>query len=249
VDAERLSFPSQRGGDVPVLLTRPADRRAAGAALYFHHGGQQTTGQFLDEATELAALGIAAMFLDAPWLRPENAGKSAVANAFAFFEQAGVDLVRAVDVLAAMPDVDGERIAYVGHDLGAHLGAVVAAKAAVKAVVLMAGSARMSEAMLAGNHPFWIGPPVPNPLDLRAAAGEMTSLDAENTIRKSRVTVFHQFGTQDPLVTPDMAKQYADLTPEPKIVRYYDADHGLNEEARHDRIAFLESVLEGAHAR
>jgi dienelactone hydrolase len=237
-----LSYASPRGGRVPAMFVTPFAEAAVPAVLFLHHGGRQTPAQLLQEADELAGEGMASMFVDAPWLRAERRQQPRLENAFALFEQAGVDLLRGVQVLGTLPYVDAGRLAFVGHGFGAHLGALVAAEAEVSAVVLMAGSASMSRAIQDGDHPFWAQREAD--ADTVAAAGEaMAALDAERYIARSRVPVFHQFGTRDGLVSDDMAHEYLALTPDPRVVRFYDADHGLGEQARVDRREFLRFVL------
>ena len=51
--------------------------------------------------------------------------------------------------------------------------------------------------------------------------------------------VLLQYGTQDQLVPVKKANHYASLVSEPKEVRFYDADHALNADARRDRYQFL----------
>jgi dienelactone hydrolase len=214
--------------------------------LFFHHGGRQSTWQFLAEAGALADAGMAALFMDAPWLRPGQQGEPHLPNAYRWFEQAGVDLLRAVQVLASLPEIDGRRLAFVGHGFGAHLGALLAAEADLRAVVLMAGSASMSRAMLRGGHPFWSPAGAPEPAEHYSAAVQMASLDAERYIGDSRAAVFHQFASRDGLVSYEMAHEYFALTPDPRVARFYEGDHGLNDRARADRLAFLQEMLETA---
>jgi dienelactone hydrolase len=241
-----LSYASPRGGRVPALFVAPPGEEARPAVLFFHHGGHQGTWQFLEEAGELAGAGMASLFVDAPWLRPEHQGRAPLASGYPWFEQAGVDLLRAVQVLGSLPQVDGARLAFVGHGFGAHLGALLAAEADLRAVVLMAGSASMSRVMAEGRHPFW-GPADPaDAAERQAAAAAMAVLDAERYIGASRVPVFHQFASADGLVSYEMAHEYLVLTPDPRVARFYEADHGLNERARTDRREFLEHVLETA---
>jgi dienelactone hydrolase len=241
-----LSYASPRGGRVPALLVTPQGDEPRPAVLFLHHGGRQTTWQFLQEAGELAGAGMASLFVDAPWLRPGHRGHPHAANAYRWFEQAGVDLLRAVQVLAALPDVDGTRLAYVGHGFGAHLGALLAAEADVRAVVLMAGSPSLSRAMVQDEHPFWKQGGATDAAELQAAAAQMASLDAERYIGRSQVPVFHQFASADGFVSYEMAHDYFAITPDPRVIRFYEADHGLNERARADRRAFLQQVLPAA---
>jgi fermentation-respiration switch protein FrsA (DUF1100 family) len=55
--------------------------------------------------------------------------------------------------------------------------------------------------------------------------------------------VLLQFSNKDFYVPLDRAKAIVDATQEPKQVIYYDADHGLNQQAVRDRITFLREKL------
>ncbi len=56
-------------------------------------------------------------------------------------------------------------------------------------------------------------------------------------------TVFLQYATQEPFLTPDVAREFEKVVSEPKRFKLYDAPHALNAEARRDRIAFLTEQL------
>jgi hypothetical protein len=55
--------------------------------------------------------------------------------------------------------------------------------------------------------------------------------------------VFLQYATKEDFLTPDRAKEYYAILSEPKSLKFYDAAHSLNAEARRDRIAFLVKEL------
>jgi len=55
--------------------------------------------------------------------------------------------------------------------------------------------------------------------------------------------VFLQFANQEKFLTPELAQKHAAIVSEPKQVRFYEAPHSLNAEARRDRIQFLTEQL------
>jgi hypothetical protein len=55
--------------------------------------------------------------------------------------------------------------------------------------------------------------------------------------------VFLQYATKEEYLTPERAREYYALVSEPKTLKFYDAPHALNAEARRDRIAFLAKEL------
>jgi len=55
--------------------------------------------------------------------------------------------------------------------------------------------------------------------------------------------VFLQYGTDEPFLNAEVAKQYFEIVSAPKKLKIYDAPHALNAEATRDRIAFLADQL------
>jgi dienelactone hydrolase len=236
-----LTYESPRGGQVPGLLSRPEVPGPYPAVVFFHHGGRQTVEGFRAEAGRLAKYGIASLFVTAPWLRPENHGLPTVPNTVRYFEQSIVDVMRALELLASMADIDGGALALVGHGFGAAVSVPVLARShQVHAGVLMAPSPRLSETMLAGRHPFWRGA---DPAELASESRLFADLDAEHTVGKIRVMVLLQFGERDEFVSAAAAQEFSAAAPAHSIVRRYDAGHGLNEAAGVDRLTFLREVL------
>lgn len=55
--------------------------------------------------------------------------------------------------------------------------------------------------------------------------------------------VFLQYATKENFLTPERVREYYALVSKPKSLKFYDAPHALNAEARRDRIAFLVKEL------
>jgi hypothetical protein len=56
-------------------------------------------------------------------------------------------------------------------------------------------------------------------------------------------SVFLQYATKEDFLTPERARAYFAIVSEPKVLKFYEAPHALNAEARRDRIAFLVKEL------
>ena len=56
-------------------------------------------------------------------------------------------------------------------------------------------------------------------------------------------SVFLQYATREDFLTPARAREYYAIVSEPKSIKFYDAPHALNAEARRDRVAFLVKEL------
>ena len=147
------------------------------------------------------------------------------------------ELRQALDLLLAQAGVSQERVAYVGHDFGAMHGVLLGSNDPRPcAYAIMAGTPRFSDWYL-------YYPPLEE--DQREAFIEkMAPLDPIDRIgRLAPAPVYFQFATNDPHVPEDRARAFVEAAGEPKRVNWYDAGHGLNDQAREDRIAWLTQTL------
>lgn len=141
-----ISFAVEPGDRVPAYLLIPNGARRAPAAVCLHQttkmGKAEPVGLGLKNlayAKELAERGFVALAPDYP-----NFGDYKVdvyARGWASATRKGIwNHMRAVDVLRAMPEVDPEKIAAIGHSLGGHNAIFLGAfDPRVKAVVSSCG--------------------------------------------------------------------------------------------------------------
>jgi len=118
-----ISFTSPMGGEVPAFVVAPPGEGPF-AGIVFLHWGEGDRSEFLAEAILLARAGTASVLISAPFVRTGDSRRSW--NEAEGYVQMVVDCRRAVDVLESVPGVDAERIAYVGHSLGATWGGAMA---------------------------------------------------------------------------------------------------------------------------
>jgi len=113
-------------GEVEAYLVRPADpiaTRGAGIAWWHWLDTEAPDGnrtEFLDEAIEWAGRGTVSILPQGrfPWRQaPDNSSADTTAIA-----EEVLRLRRCLDVLAGRSDVDGSKLAVVGHDYGAMFG-------------------------------------------------------------------------------------------------------------------------------
>ena len=142
---------------VAAWLVRPNGDAApqapfAGVVLW-HWFSQQPLGdrnQFLDEARELAGRGVVCLLPQGrfPWFEAPLGSDHDVAA----IESEVARFSAGLDLLADRADVDRDRLAVVGHDFGAMLASIVAAREErVRAAVLIAPTPRWGDWFL----PFW----------------------------------------------------------------------------------------------
>src|SRR5919202_562171 len=126
-----LTYASPKGGRVTAYLVVPAGKGPF-AGLVFGHWGPGNRTEFLPEATLYARAGAVSLLVDYPWVRPAPWRKwlkmaDDPESDHQAFVQAVVDLRRGLDLLAAEPNVDRKRLAYIGHSYGAQWGAILSA--------------------------------------------------------------------------------------------------------------------------
>jgi len=248
-DVHDISYDSLKGGVVPAYLVVPKGRGPFAAVIwghwYWENSSMRNRKEFLDEAIALAQAGVVSLLTDGPVARPgHEAIKDPIdeKNFTEFFQQV-MDMRRGVDVLLARKDVDRKRIAYVGHSYNAGIGALLSGvDRRFKAFVLMAGS--MSDEIGQQTKEFQEFRQKLGAEKVDAFIAKTAYLDQGKYVSHAApAVVFLQFATQESFLTPERARQHAAIVSEPKRVKFYDAPHSLNAEARRDRIAFLTEQL------
>jgi dienelactone hydrolase len=236
----------EAGVDPPLqaFLVGPADRSDGGApgpAMLAWHwfdteapDGDRT--QFLDEAVALAGLGVTSLLPQGrfPWATPPTgatADRAAIEAEVARLH-AGVALLR------ALPTVDGQRIALIGHDFGGMLAAVAAPDVTdLRALVVIAATPRWGDWFL----PFW---PIPDDrLDYLRALRPVDPIERIGAL--GSVPVLFQFGRLDFFIAAMTGLEFRAAAPDGARLLPYDDDHGMRDpQVRADRQAFLVETLE-----
>ncbi len=118
VTVTELTYAAPKGPPVAASLVTPPGPGPFPAVL-FQHWAQGSRSEFLDEALSLARAGVVSLLVDA---------------------STPADLRHGVDLLASRPEVDRQRLGFVGHGAGATLGSALAgAEPRLRALVLMGG--------------------------------------------------------------------------------------------------------------
>jgi dienelactone hydrolase len=223
VTVRALSFSVEGSTRLGAYLVAPKRPAASVPGVLYVPGRRQTREFFLSEAVALAGRGAVALVVgDLPSRYPTfNQGDGAVLN------RRVVALRRAVDLLTVQPGVDRTRLAFVGHSDGAELGGILAGvDRRMAAYVLMSGGGIWDRSNDAAYN--------------RVIARN----DADNYIgHAAPAALFYQSGLSDQFVPDSDGVRYQQRGSEPKTVRWYDADHMLNEQARKDRQAWLAARL------
>jgi dienelactone hydrolase len=244
-----ITYASPKGGVVPAYLVVPKGPGPFAAVIWGHwywgNSSMRNRKQFLDEAIVLAQAGVVSLLTDGPVARPGHIESQDPLDehvATDFLQQV-IDFRRGVDVLLARGDVDPKRIAFVGHSYNAGVGALLSGlDRRFKCFVLMAGS--MSDEISQNTKEFQEFRQKVGPEKLDAFVAKYSYLDQGKYVSHAApAVIFLQFSNQETSMTPELERQHAAVVSEPKQVRFYDAPHALNAEARRDRIQFLTEQL------
>jgi dienelactone hydrolase len=249
-----ITYESPLGGRVPAFLVAPEEGAGPFAGLLYLHPGQGDRSTFLPEAVALAGAGVVSLLIDAPYLRPEYAQRQPVHHPSAegernLYRQIVVDLRRGVDLLYLQPEVDPARIGYVGHSLGATWGGPLAGvEPRIRAFVLMAGFASLTDWYRTGTHPLAqrFRARFETPAQMASYLSELEPLVGERHIGRAASSAFlFQYAREDIFIDRDQAERYVAAAPPAKEVRWYDADHLFTgcPEARLDRVRWLADQL------
>jgi cephalosporin-C deacetylase-like acetyl esterase len=247
-----ISYVSLKGGRVPAYLVVPQGKRPFAGILFGHWAMKGSSvrnrAEFLDEAVALAETGVVSLLPDAPFARPgyKESDEPFDPREPEFYFQQLLDLRRGVDLLLSRKDIDPARIAYVGHSYNANVGGVLAGvEKRIKTFVLMAGSLSDAEGMRSDH---------PDMVKLRQSIGaekiekmiaQTSWLDPFYYIgHAAPSSVLLQYAHNDGILTDSRVQYYFGLVSEPKMLKFYNATHALNAQARRDRFEWLRKHLE-----
>ncbi len=249
VEVSVISFGSPDGGPVTGLLFDPVTRSSLRPGIVLMHGMPGTARGMAALGRLLAEHGAVVIAIDAPFAR--RAGPPVRFSAQDRAEQIQLikDLQRAVDVLRARANVDDERIAYLGISYGGAMGALfVGIERRIKAAALVVGDGGLVS--------HFTGPEDSNGglADLSCATradwlGAMTPIEPIRFIAHAPPTaLLLQNGRSDNLVPAADARALHTAAPQSTTIRWYDAGHGLNQQAFFDRLDWLHEQI-GLDAR
>lgn len=212
-------------------------KRARCAAVLFVHwyepkAANSNRSEFLPDAYDLARHGAVSLLVDTMWSKPSWFDERSPEKDYEASIRQVKDLRRSLDVLTRQPGVDPSRVAYVGHDFGMMYGAILAGiDHRIRTLALMAGTSCLSDWFLLGRK---LPPDEQQQIKLR-----LSPLCPILYLPHATGPVLLQFGNDDPYVPLKNAQSLAEAAPEPKRVRYYEAGHALNGQARVERLEWL----------
>ena len=243
VEVSTISFDSPDGGRVTGLMFDPVTRSSLRPGIVLMHGMPGTARQMAGQGLGLAAHGAVVIAIDAPFAR--RSGQPVRFSAADRAEQIQLikDLQRAVDVLRARPNVDAERIAYLGISYGGAMGALfVGVERRLAAAVLVVGDGGLVS--------HFTGPEDVGFMSGLSCATRVDWFRAMAPIEPIRfiphaspTALLLQSGRFDDLVPEADASALHAAAPELRTIRWYDAGHGLNRQALAERHEWLNGKI------
>jgi dienelactone hydrolase len=222
-------------------LYRPEGDGSYPAILYVHWYEPESLSshrsQFEEEAKELAKSGAVCISIETLWSDRDFFLKRTQEDDAQNSVEEVVNTRRAMDVLLSQPNVDSKRFAFVGHDFGGMYG-VLAGSLDQRPThyVLMAATPRFPDWYL--YLPKLEGEP------REAFIRQMAEIDPIAHIPKlAPAEVFFQFATDDFHVPKERAEDFFAAAKDPKEMKWYEAGHGLNDDATRDRKSWLKAKL------
>lgn len=242
VEVSAIAFDSPDGGLVTGLLFDPVTRSSLRPGIVLMHGAPGNARQMAGQGQGLAEHGAVVIAIDAPFARRGGQWLRFTAADRAEQIQLIKDLQRAVDVLRARPNVDKERIAYLGISYGGAMGALfVGIERRIKAAVLVVGDGGLVTHVTGPEDSYVAGLACGTRLNWFHA---MVPIEPIRFIpHASPTALLLQSGQSDNLVSVADAEALHKAAPEPKTIRWYNAGHGLNLQALADRHEWLNGQI------
>ena len=247
-----ITYTSPKGGPVDAYLVVPKGKGPF-AAILFGHWGNGSRTEFIPEAKIYAKAGAVSLLPDYPWDRAQPWYKSVDHIDKPELDrdteiQAVIDLRRGIDLLLARPDVDPERLAYVGHSYGAQWGSILSAvDRRMKTSVLVAGGAQVGDVYLRSTNPGLVDFRQTQPAgQLEKYCDVVGQIDAIHFVgHAAPIPLLLQFANFEQYFDKTSMQHYISAASDPKKVIYYDTGHDVNDfQAFSDRYDWLAKQID-----
>ena len=242
VTVHDITFSPGAGERVKAYLVIPKVSGRFAGVLWGHWLGEPQTsnrGQYLAEAAALSSKGIASLLVDCMWSAPDWYEKRVPEHDFENSIRQTIALRRAMDLLASRPEVDRNRLGYVGHDFGGMYGMLMAGiDRRAKAYVFVAVAPSLNDWAFFGSQPR-------SKVEYLRQNAPLELTDFLHHV--ANASTLFQFANADPYVSRASTGVLLSAANSPKERRFYDADHAMNKpEIARDRDAWLVKELGGA---
>lgn len=222
-------------------MFRPEGEGSYAAILYVHwYEPESITShrtQFEEEAKEMARAGAVCLSIETLWSDRDFFLKRTQEDDMKNSMEELVNIRRAMDLLLSQSGIDPKRFAYVGHDFGGMYG-ILAGSLDQRPThyVIMAATPRFPD--------WYLYLPKLEGESREVFIRQMAEIDPITHVPNlSPAEVFFQFATDDFHVPKERAEEFFSAAKDPREMKWYEAGHGLNEDATLDRKAWLKQKL------
>ncbi len=222
-------------------LFRPVTEGSHAAILYLHwyepHAPDSNRSQFVEEANEMARAGAICLLVETLWSDLDFFLKRTQAEDIQLSIEEVANTRRAIDLLLSQPGVDAHRFGLVGHDFGGMYGVLAGSlDQRPTQYVVMAATPRFPD--------WYLYSPKLEGEARETFIHQFSALDPISHISNlAPAPVLFQFATEDRHVPKERAEEFFNAAKEPKEICWYEAGHGLNEDATADRKKWLKEKL------
>jgi hypothetical protein len=249
-----VSFSSVNGLKVTASLLIPKQKLREFPVVIFLNDGSENGESFLPQALDLATNAFASLIIDPLPRRPEPFRLSyhnfnEPRKDFGAYRQAVLDIRRSIDALEQHPQIDRNRIAFIGNGDGAMTGAIVSGiEQRILIYILMSCNSCYSCILQSSNDPF-ISKIRSNLTSEQITQYEqmIKPLNPSNYLPYHRASlIFYQFAQNDPYFEETTAKATIQATKEPESFKFYKTTGPgllIFQEATTDQINWLKDHL------
>lgn len=249
IEEYRFSFRSPKGGRATGRLYRPASL-APGirlAGLILGHGAPGNTDNLASRAQYFVARGFVVAGIDAAFARRDPRQPISFSARDSVEQvQTIVDLRRLVDALTARPDVDAQRIGYLGISYGGAVGGALAGvEPRINAYILAVGDLGFAPHFKAEDG-GWMRNILGGISDAKLGIWERAMHPVSGSTwfpRADGRKLFLQSNTQDEAVLPHVARAFHAAAPSGTRIQWYESSHRLTEQHYVDHLRFLHEKL------
>ena len=234
------------------VLVEPVERTgtARSPLVIYQHGGGQSMSNYVAEAALLSKAGVVSMIIEAPFRREPKADPNSMPTGAALRDDSAnvvIAIRRSLDWLETRPNVDRQRVAYVGHSYGGNAGALLTAlDKRFKTFVLMGLVAKYSQHIAGNQSDVWVRlRSALKPEELAEVVELLRQVDPDQFLPKSNGAplLFQcaRFDMDDVKADCEVAFNKA---AGPKTLRWYDVEHPFADlDATLDRLRWIAAKL------
>lgn len=230
-----------------ALAVRPEKPKKPAPLVILQHWGGGTKEDFRADAIAFAKKGFHAVSVDAPWLW------TTFDTSLNRLRNYPDDIINSVKAIRQLVDwyygIKGsaKKVYYVGHSYGATLGGLlVGVEPRIRAAVLMAGLASVSNSMIDDPKGFWKRDKTERKALFDSVTHRLSLMEPELYINRSKARIFHQAASNDQLLTRQQSERYIKATRNLDKVKWYQTDHMFkSDSALNDRVKWIVGKAEG----